>query len=106
MFWVYTAVASVLLLTLVSCLFQEVILRDSPTGWELGRDLDHFSSRTRQVLQYMNPNKINMDLLVELLDYLGTAVHVTSQAEQTTLFFVFRFYLRLNFGGFLFVCPY
>uniref|UniRef100_H2LL52 RNA helicase n=1 Tax=Oryzias latipes TaxID=8090 RepID=H2LL52_ORYLA len=49
---------------------QEVILRDSPTGWELGRDLDHFSSRTRQVLQYMNPNKINMDLLVELLDYL------------------------------------
>uniref|UniRef100_A0A3P9HX31 RNA helicase n=1 Tax=Oryzias latipes TaxID=8090 RepID=A0A3P9HX31_ORYLA len=49
---------------------QEVILRDSPTGWELGRDLDHFSNRTRQVLQYMNPNKINMDLLVELLDYL------------------------------------
>uniref|UniRef100_A0A3P9KB24 RNA helicase n=1 Tax=Oryzias latipes TaxID=8090 RepID=A0A3P9KB24_ORYLA len=49
---------------------QEVVLRDSPTGWELGRDLDHFSNRTRQVLQYMNPNKINMDLLVELLDYL------------------------------------
>ncbi|XP_058473418.1 ATP-dependent RNA helicase DHX29 [Solea solea] len=48
---------------------QEVILRDS-SGWDLGPDLDHFSSRTRQVLQYMNPNKINMDLLVDLLDYL------------------------------------
>uniref|UniRef100_A0A671V3L3 ATP-dependent RNA helicase DHX29 n=1 Tax=Sparus aurata TaxID=8175 RepID=A0A671V3L3_SPAAU len=32
--------------------------------------LDHFSSRTRHVLQYMNPNKINMDLLVELIAYL------------------------------------
>ncbi|XP_045922753.1 ATP-dependent RNA helicase DHX29 isoform X2 [Micropterus dolomieu] len=48
---------------------QEVILRDS-SGWDLGPDLDHFSSRTRQVLQYMNPNKINMDLLVDLIDYL------------------------------------
>uniref|UniRef100_A0A3B4WSE9 RNA helicase n=1 Tax=Seriola lalandi dorsalis TaxID=1841481 RepID=A0A3B4WSE9_SERLL len=49
---------------------QEVILRDSSSGWDLGPDLDHFSSRTRQVLQYMNPNKINMDLLVDLIDYL------------------------------------
>lgn len=55
------------------CLFQEVIVRDSSSGWDLGPDLDHFSSRTRQVLQYMNPNKINMDLLVELIAYLGTA---------------------------------
>ncbi|KAM3874618.1 ATP-dependent RNA helicase DHX29 [Diretmus argenteus] len=47
---------------------QEIIVRDS--GWDLGPDLDHFSSRTRQVLQYMNPNKINMDLLLDLLDYL------------------------------------
>lgn len=54
------------------CLFQEVIMRDSSSGWDLGPDLDHFSSRTRQVLQYTNPNKINMDLLVELIDYLGT----------------------------------
>ncbi|XP_034458909.1 ATP-dependent RNA helicase DHX29 [Hippoglossus hippoglossus] len=49
---------------------QEVIVRDSSSGWDLGPDLDHFSSRTRQVLQYMNPNKINMDLLVDLVDYL------------------------------------
>uniref|UniRef100_A0A3P8WRP0 ATP-dependent RNA helicase DHX29 n=1 Tax=Cynoglossus semilaevis TaxID=244447 RepID=A0A3P8WRP0_CYNSE len=49
---------------------QEVIVRDPSSGWDLGPDLDHFSSRTRQVLQYMNPNKINMDLLVDLLDYL------------------------------------
>uniref|UniRef100_A0A673C9W9 ATP-dependent RNA helicase DHX29 n=1 Tax=Sphaeramia orbicularis TaxID=375764 RepID=A0A673C9W9_9TELE len=48
---------------------QEVIVRDS-SGWDLGPDLDHFSSRTRHVLQYMNPNKINMDLLVDLMDYL------------------------------------
>uniref|UniRef100_UPI003AAEB046 ATP-dependent RNA helicase DHX29 isoform X1 n=1 Tax=Centroberyx gerrardi TaxID=166262 RepID=UPI003AAEB046 len=48
---------------------QEVIVRDSP-GWDLGPDLDHFSSRTRQVLQYMNPNKINMDLMLDLIDYL------------------------------------
>ncbi|KAM6902734.1 ATP-dependent RNA helicase DHX29 [Xenentodon cancila] len=49
---------------------QEVIVRDTSSGWDLGPDLDHFSSRTRQVLQYMNPNKINMDLLVDLVDYL------------------------------------
>uniref|UniRef100_A0A8C3AYW5 ATP-dependent RNA helicase DHX29 n=1 Tax=Cyclopterus lumpus TaxID=8103 RepID=A0A8C3AYW5_CYCLU len=48
---------------------HQVILRDS-SGWDLGPDLDHFSSRTRQMLQYMNPNKINMDLLVDLIDYL------------------------------------
>ncbi|KAM4720248.1 ATP-dependent RNA helicase dhx29 [Anableps anableps] len=49
---------------------QEVIVRDSSSTWDLGPDLDHFSSRTRQVLQFMNPNKINVDLLVDLLDYL------------------------------------
>nr|XP_020476761.1 ATP-dependent RNA helicase DHX29 isoform X1 [Monopterus albus] len=49
---------------------QDVIVKDSSSGWDLGPDLDHFSSRTRQVLQYMNPNKINMDLLVDLIDYL------------------------------------
>lgn len=48
-------------------------MRDSPSGWDLGPELDHFSSRTRQVLQYMNPMKINMDLLVELIVYIGTA---------------------------------
>lgn len=54
------------------CRIQEVIVRDSSSGWDLGPDLDHFSSRTRQVLQYMNPNKINMDLLVDLISYIGT----------------------------------
>ncbi|XP_041667753.1 ATP-dependent RNA helicase DHX29 [Cheilinus undulatus] len=49
---------------------QEFIVRDSSSGWDLGPDLDHFSSRTRHVLQYMNPNKINMDLMVDLIDYL------------------------------------
>uniref|UniRef100_A0A8D3A4X8 RNA helicase n=1 Tax=Scophthalmus maximus TaxID=52904 RepID=A0A8D3A4X8_SCOMX len=49
---------------------QEFIVRDPSSGWDLGPDLDHFSSRTLHVLQYMNPNKINMDLLVDLMDYL------------------------------------
>uniref|UniRef100_A0A3P8ZIT6 RNA helicase n=1 Tax=Esox lucius TaxID=8010 RepID=A0A3P8ZIT6_ESOLU len=39
-------------------------------GWDLGPDLDHFSSRTRHALQYMNPNKINMELVLDLLNYL------------------------------------
>ncbi|XDV53947.1 hypothetical protein PO909_022338 [Leuciscus waleckii] len=49
---------------------QELIVRDSGSGWDLGPELDHFSSRTRHVLQYMNPNKINMDLILDLLAYL------------------------------------
>ncbi|XP_050977642.1 ATP-dependent RNA helicase DHX29 [Labeo rohita] len=49
---------------------QEVIVRDSGSGWDLGPELDHFSSRTRHVLQYMNPNKINVDLILDLLEYL------------------------------------
>ncbi|XP_073685275.1 LOW QUALITY PROTEIN: ATP-dependent RNA helicase DHX29 [Garra rufa] len=49
---------------------QEMIVRDSGSGWDLGPELDHFSSRTRKVLQYMNPNKINMDLVLDLIEYL------------------------------------
>ncbi|XP_061656994.1 ATP-dependent RNA helicase DHX29 [Syngnathoides biaculeatus] len=56
---------------------QEVIVRDSSAGWDLGPDLDHFSGRTRQVLQYMNPDKINMDLLVELISYIDKAPQFT-----------------------------
>lgn len=50
---------------------QEVIVKDSSSGWDLGADLDNFSSRTKHVLQYMNPYKINIDLLVDLLNFLG-----------------------------------
>ncbi|XP_051972573.1 ATP-dependent RNA helicase DHX29-like [Xyrauchen texanus] len=49
---------------------QEVIVKDSGSGWNLGPELDHFSSRTQHALQYMNPNKINMDLILDLLSYL------------------------------------
>ncbi|XP_066507581.1 ATP-dependent RNA helicase DHX29 [Hoplias malabaricus] len=49
---------------------QEVLVRDPGAGWDLGPELDHFSSRTRHALQFMNPNKINMDLTLELLAYL------------------------------------
>lgn len=55
---------------------QEFIMRDSGSGWDLGPELDHFSSRTRHVLQYMNPNKINMDLILDLLEYLGNITHI------------------------------
>lgn len=58
-----------------------MIMRDSTSGWDLGPELDHFSSRTRQVLQYMNPNKINMDLLVELIAYIGMS-HRTGPALE------------------------
>lgn len=53
------------------CVLQEFIVKDTGSGWDLGPDLDHFSSRTRHALQYMNPNKINMELVLDLLDYLG-----------------------------------
>ncbi|KAJ7986937.1 hypothetical protein DPEC_G00333560 [Dallia pectoralis] len=49
---------------------QEFIVKDTGSGWDLGPDLDHFSSRTRHALQYMNPNKINMELVLDLLEYL------------------------------------
>ncbi|XP_052423787.1 ATP-dependent RNA helicase DHX29 isoform X1 [Carassius gibelio] len=52
---------------------QELIVRDSGPGWDLSPELDHFSKRTRHVLQYMNPNKINMDLILDLLEYLDTS---------------------------------
>lgn len=68
--------------TVTSRLLQEMIMRDSTSGWDLGPELDHFSSRTRQVLQYMNPNKINMDLLVELIAYIGTSHHTGPALEK------------------------
>ncbi|KAK3549943.1 hypothetical protein QTP86_016870 [Hemibagrus guttatus] len=51
--------------------YQETILQDPGSCWDLGPELDHFSSRTRHALQHMNPNKINMELILELLDYLN-----------------------------------
>ncbi|XP_076875887.1 ATP-dependent RNA helicase DHX29 [Brachyhypopomus gauderio] len=52
---------------------QETIVRDADPSWDLGSDLDLFSSRTRHALQHMNPNKINMDLTLDLLAYLDKA---------------------------------
>uniref|UniRef100_A0A667Z8J3 ATP-dependent RNA helicase DHX29 n=1 Tax=Myripristis murdjan TaxID=586833 RepID=A0A667Z8J3_9TELE len=66
---------------------QVVLVRDSSAGWDLGPDLDHFSSRTRQVLQYMNPNKINMDLLLDLIEYLDKAPQF-SMVEGAILVFL------------------
>uniref|UniRef100_A0A8C9VL96 ATP-dependent RNA helicase DHX29 n=1 Tax=Scleropages formosus TaxID=113540 RepID=A0A8C9VL96_SCLFO len=50
--------------------YQEFVARDSGGGWGGGLDLDNYSSRTRHAVQYMNPNKINMDLILDLLNYL------------------------------------
>uniref|UniRef100_A0A8B9JY29 RNA helicase n=1 Tax=Astyanax mexicanus TaxID=7994 RepID=A0A8B9JY29_ASTMX len=49
---------------------QHQVTSFNSAGWDLGPELDHFSSRTRRALQYMNPNKINMDLILDLLAYL------------------------------------
>lgn len=74
-------------------------MRDSSSGWDLGPDLDHFSSRTRQVLQYMNPNKINMDLLVDLIDYIGTTrPHACVRQRRVFVRVLFRCcYVRVRF---------
>ncbi|XP_017345431.1 ATP-dependent RNA helicase DHX29 [Ictalurus punctatus] len=50
--------------------YQETIVREPGACWDLGPELDHFSSRTRHALQHMNPNKINTELILDLLDYL------------------------------------
>ncbi|KAJ8399999.1 hypothetical protein AAFF_G00400380 [Aldrovandia affinis] len=49
---------------------QDFVPRDPGAGWDGGPDLDHYSGRTRHAVQYMNPNKINMDLILDLLAYL------------------------------------
>lgn len=59
-------------------LAQEFLVKDCNAGWDLGPDLDHFSSRTRHVLQYMNPNKINVELLLDIIDYLGELSSLSS----------------------------
>ncbi|MGH0166832.1 UNVERIFIED_CONTAM: hypothetical protein FKN15_074045 [Acipenser sinensis] len=49
---------------------QEFIVKDTGPIWDLGSDLQNYSSRTGHAVQYMNPNKINMDLILDLLDFL------------------------------------
>ncbi|KAI5099549.1 ATP-dependent RNA helicase DHX29 [Silurus meridionalis] len=53
--------------------YQETVVRDPGACWDLGPELDHFSGRTRHALQHMNPNKINMELILELLQYLDNS---------------------------------
>ena len=60
-------------------------MKDSGSGWDLGPDLDHFSGRTRHALQYMNPNKINMDLVLDLLEYLGNTYLSLCRCYSNTL---------------------
>uniref|UniRef100_A0A6Q2Y7W3 RNA helicase n=1 Tax=Esox lucius TaxID=8010 RepID=A0A6Q2Y7W3_ESOLU len=43
---------------------------EGPSIGQIGKNLIDDSSRTRHALQYMNPNKINMELVLDLLNYL------------------------------------
>ncbi|CAL8278960.1 unnamed protein product [Merluccius merluccius] len=65
---------------------QEFLVKDSNAGWDLGPDLDHFSSRTRHVLQYMNPNKINVELLLDIIDYLDKSPQFSSMDGAILVF--------------------
>ncbi|TSM12535.1 ATP-dependent RNA helicase DHX29 [Bagarius yarrelli] len=66
---------------------METVVRDPGTCWDLGPELDHFSSRTRHALQHMNPNKINMELILELLDYLDKSPQF-SEIDGAVLLFL------------------
>ncbi|XP_028604259.2 ATP-dependent RNA helicase DHX29 isoform X1 [Podarcis muralis] len=50
--------------------YQEHIPVQSSPGIDLGPYYQKFSSRTRQAIFYMNPYKINFDLILELLAFL------------------------------------
>ncbi|KAJ3605919.1 hypothetical protein NHX12_027962 [Muraenolepis orangiensis] len=65
---------------------QEFLLKESGAGWDLGPDLDHFSSRTRHVLQYMNPSKINVELLLDIIDYLDKSPQFSSMDGAILVF--------------------
>ncbi|NP_001091401.1 ATP-dependent RNA helicase DHX29 [Xenopus laevis] len=50
--------------------YQEFIPAQSGTGLDLGARYQRYSSQTRHAVLYMNPNKINLDLILELLVFL------------------------------------
>nr|DBA23579.1 TPA: hypothetical protein GDO54_014478 [Pyxicephalus adspersus] len=50
--------------------YQEFIPVQSGSGIEGNPVYQNFSARTRHAVLYMNPNKINLDLILELLVYL------------------------------------
>ncbi|XP_053304019.1 ATP-dependent RNA helicase DHX29 [Spea bombifrons] len=50
--------------------YQEFLPGQSAAGSDLSPYYQRFSSRTRHAVLYMNPNKINLDLILELLVFL------------------------------------
>lgn len=52
--------------------FQEYVPVQSGSGIDLSPYYEKYSSRTQQAVFYMNPYKINLELILELLAYLGT----------------------------------
>nr|XP_033787141.1 ATP-dependent RNA helicase DHX29 [Geotrypetes seraphini] len=53
--------------------FQEYIPLQTGTAADLGPAYQKYSSRTRHAVAYMNPNKINLDLILELLVFLDVS---------------------------------
>uniref|UniRef100_A0A8D0KJS2 ATP-dependent RNA helicase DHX29 n=1 Tax=Salvator merianae TaxID=96440 RepID=A0A8D0KJS2_SALMN len=53
--------------------YQENVPVPSASSVDLGPYYENYSSRTRQAIFYMNPYKINFDLVLELLAYLDRA---------------------------------
>ncbi|NXT57546.1 DHX29 helicase, partial [Pluvianellus socialis] len=52
--------------------YQEYVPIQSGSGIDLAPYYAKYSSRTQQAIFYMNPYKINLELILELLAYLGT----------------------------------
>ncbi|XP_005998507.1 ATP-dependent RNA helicase DHX29 [Latimeria chalumnae] len=50
--------------------YQECFILEGRPGPDLEPSSQEYSAHTRQAVQYMNPNKINLELILELLDFL------------------------------------
>ncbi|XP_029433064.1 ATP-dependent RNA helicase DHX29 [Rhinatrema bivittatum] len=53
--------------------YQEYIPLQTGTAVDLGPTYQNYSSRTRHAILHMNPNKINLDLILELLVFLDVS---------------------------------
>ncbi|XP_023679147.2 ATP-dependent RNA helicase dhx29 isoform X1 [Paramormyrops kingsleyae] len=50
--------------------YQEFVSRCPGGGWDSSCDLESYSNRTHHAIQYMNPHKVNMELILDLLVHL------------------------------------
>uniref|UniRef100_A0A8C5M5E8 ATP-dependent RNA helicase DHX29 n=1 Tax=Leptobrachium leishanense TaxID=445787 RepID=A0A8C5M5E8_9ANUR len=66
--------------------YQEFIPGRSSTGLDPNPSYQEFSNRTRHAIQYMNPNKINLDLILELLVYLDRSAQYRNVEGAVLIF--------------------